>query len=256
MPRSLVALGGNVGDVVAAFAAAVRQLDSAPETRVVGRSRLYSTPAVGSHAGAVFLNAAVEIRSDLPPGELLARLHQIEHERGRERTVPWGPRTLDLDLIACGECVISEPHLDLPHPACWYRRFVLDPVCDLAAELIHPERGVPFGVLRQRLLARPFPVGLTGGSEALRAAILAALSAEFPQADCRCWPPATAAQWEPAVLAWFGPEESAASASAFQTLPRATRLDLSETGQPLDALRHVLQSALMKPVPLPADWPA
>jgi 2-amino-4-hydroxy-6-hydroxymethyldihydropteridine diphosphokinase len=155
-----VALGGNLGDVRGVLADAVRELNTGA-TRVTGVSRLYSTAAVGSD-GPAFVNAVAMAETTLSPLALLERLHQIEAAHGRVRDAHWGARTLDLDLLTYGEAVVSSLQLMLPHPHCWYRRFVLDPWCDVAADAVHPVLMDSVRAMRDRLLERPMAVAVRG----------------------------------------------------------------------------------------------
>ncbi|MEO1055775.1 MAG: 2-amino-4-hydroxy-6-hydroxymethyldihydropteridine diphosphokinase, partial [Actinomycetota bacterium] len=97
---ALIALGSNIGDRLAHLRAAVAAIDELDGVDVDRVSSLYESAPVGGPGGQdAFYNAALTARAALPPDELLAALHRIEHDRGRERTVHWGPRTLDLDLL-------------------------------------------------------------------------------------------------------------------------------------------------------------
>jgi len=160
----LVAIGGNV-----------TSLSGRPEQTIthsivdiyqrigspIGVSRLYRTPAFPTGSGPDFVNAAVAVRSDKSPDEILAILHDIEADHGRERKERWGARTLDLDLIAVGEKVLpdretydrwrlldadqqrtqSPNQLILPHPRMQDRAFVLVPLADVAPDWRHPILG-------------------------------------------------------------------------------------------------------------------
>lgn len=108
--------------------------------RVVGRSSLYSTAPVGFADQPRFVNAVVELETELGPRELLERLLAIEQEFGRERAagVANGPRTLDLDILLYGDRSISEPGLEIPHPRLAERAFVLVPLHEIAAHLVVP----------------------------------------------------------------------------------------------------------------------
>ena len=105
-------------------------------------SFLLENPAVGGPAGApAFLNAAAELSTTLPPRELLSRLLRVETDVGRVRRDRWEPRPIDLDLLLYGDRVIDEPDLKVPHPRMHERLFVLQPLAELAADVIHPTRG-------------------------------------------------------------------------------------------------------------------
>ncbi len=121
---------------------AVTAIGKEPSCAVSAVSALYETaPVGGPEDQGPFLNAAMEIETTLKPGELLRTLHRIEAEHGRERVIPWGPRTMDLDLLLYGDIVSDEAELTLPHPRMHQRRFVMAPLCDLAVDLKHPRTG-------------------------------------------------------------------------------------------------------------------
>ncbi|MCA9054735.1 MAG: 2-amino-4-hydroxy-6-hydroxymethyldihydropteridine diphosphokinase [Planctomycetaceae bacterium] len=159
MPRCWIALGGNVGDVAAAMSAAMSAL-AAAGVEVVCCSGLYDTTPVGSAAGARYLNAAAELQTGPSPEELLDLLQRLEAEAGRVRTERWGPRPLDLDILLYADRKLSTPRLTIPHPALWYRRFVLDPLAEIADAVEHLDFGMTIGELRERLLVRPLPVAI------------------------------------------------------------------------------------------------
>lgn len=162
--RCQIALGGNVGDVPATFAAALRRV-AGPDLRVTAVSRLYETPPMGAHAGGTFLNAAATVLTTLEPLALLDRLLKAEDALGRVRTVRWGPRPLDLDLVLFGDAVIDSPRLRVPHPAYWFRRFVLDPLAEIAPAVVDPETGETVEALRERVAARPQRITVNGPDE-------------------------------------------------------------------------------------------
>ena len=179
--QACIALGGNLGSVAQTFQLAVYDLDRLKDTTVTAVSPFFEFRAVGDQAGDAFLNAACTLETRLSPRSLLHELHQIEARLGRVREAHWGPRTLDLDLILFGQENIESLELTVPHPACWYRRFVLDPLVAVAADAIHPLKGAPMEDLRARLLVRPFPVGLCGDTQETRVSIMTALESAFPE---------------------------------------------------------------------------
>lgn len=164
MVRSVISLGGNVGDVPGAFASAVELLNQSGNVTALEFSPIYRTLPMGSAAGAVFHNAAAVFETTLNPLELLDLLQQTEGDCGRIRTVRWGPRTLDLDLLMYGDEVLTSPRLSVPHPTMWYRRFVLDPLAELMPNAVHPVFQSTINELRARLLLRPLPIGFTAGA--------------------------------------------------------------------------------------------
>jgi 2-amino-4-hydroxy-6-hydroxymethyldihydropteridine diphosphokinase len=247
MVRSFIALGGNVGPVARTFEQALDALADLQGVDVERVSSTYGTRAMGSAAGGDFLNCAAELAAEPAPRELLQRLQEIENRFGRERRLRWGPRTLDLDLILYGDLIIDEPDLQVPHPACWYRRFVLDPLAELAADVVHPVKQLTIGTLRARLLTRPLPVSLAGGSASQRASLRSGLSAGFPEIAVDDWRwNATAGQSFPALLLWLGTDtELGGDVATFDRLPELPRLDATALAGDLEtAVRHVLQAAV------------
>jgi 2-amino-4-hydroxy-6-hydroxymethyldihydropteridine diphosphokinase len=141
--RAYIGLGSNVGEREENLVRAISLLDSSPGIRVLRRASLYETEPVGVEAQPWFFNTVVEVEAELAPGELLRRLKEIEKALGREDRGRWGPREIDLDLLLYGDLVMEEDGLVLPHPELHRRRFVLEPLCELAPELIHPRLGQP-----------------------------------------------------------------------------------------------------------------
>jgi len=134
-----IALGANLGDRALNIQAALRLLESVPGIRVTKVSSLLENPAVGGPADSPpFLNAVAQIETTLEPRQLLQRLLDIEHELGRKRNLKWEPRQIDLDLLLFGDAVISQPQLVIPHPRMHERRFVLEPLAEIAPKAWHP----------------------------------------------------------------------------------------------------------------------
>src|SRR5579871_1881358 len=181
MPGCWIALGGNLGPVQQTFADALDQLSRTARISVRALSGIHQTRPVGSEAGSEYTNAAAELETDLSPLALLDLLQSIEDRLGRVRETHWGPRTLDLDLLLYGAEIINSPRLRVPHPHLWYRRFVLDPLVEIAASIVHPEKGLTIEQLRQRLLARPFRCALAGRSAALRERLKTDVAPQFPE---------------------------------------------------------------------------
>lgn len=150
-----VGLGANLGDRERTLRAAVETLDGRDDVRVTDVSELRETEPVGGPPQGLFLNGAVRLRTTLGPGELLTVLQAVENAFGRTRTVRWGPRTLDLDLLLYEDRVVRTPSLEVPHPRMHRRRFVLEPLCDLCPELEHPVLGKSVRELLDRLGAGP-----------------------------------------------------------------------------------------------------
>lgn len=138
MPRAWIGLGSNLGDRLGYIKKALGMIERVRETRLVAISSVYDTAPVGMENQPRFLNAAVEVATDLGPLELLAELLSIEDHCGRIRRDVWGPRTLDLDLLVYGDVRISSLDLTVPHPRLAERAFVLVPLREIAPELIVP----------------------------------------------------------------------------------------------------------------------
>ncbi len=160
MRTACLALGGNLGDVASTFQWVHQELVSRPDIEALRMSRIYRTAPVGANAGNPFLNAAIVCRTPLAPEDLLEICQHLEQQAGRTREIHWGPRRLDLDLIGLEDQVVRSPRLILPHPSAWYRRFVLDPLCELAPDWWHPERQATARELRDRLQRRPLIMDL------------------------------------------------------------------------------------------------
>jgi len=147
-----ISLGSNVGDREAHLAGAIEALRSTEGVRVIAVSAVYETDPVGPGSQGPYLNAAAQLRTSLSPRALLDRLLAIEAQQGRERgPVRNAPRTLDLDLLLYADRRISEPGLEVPHPRLHERPFVLEPLRDLAAQVVHPVRGESIEALARRV---------------------------------------------------------------------------------------------------------
>lgn len=138
MPRALIALGGNVGNVRATFDKAIANICGMTQAELIARSPDYATPPWGDEQQDRFVNACIEIECRLDPLSLLQVLHKIEKRFGRDRANErrWGPRTLDLDLIAYDDAMIDRPDLTLPHPRLFERAFVLVPLLDIVPDQV------------------------------------------------------------------------------------------------------------------------
>jgi 2-amino-4-hydroxy-6-hydroxymethyldihydropteridine diphosphokinase len=146
-----LSLGSNIGDREANLRGAIERL-SAPDLRVLRESPIYETEPVGYTGQRWFLNLVVEAETALFPMQLLARTGKIERELGRVRTVPNGPRTIDIDILLYGNAVVRTAPLEIPHSRMNERRFVLAPLADLAPDLRPP---LTRHTVRQLLEAAP-----------------------------------------------------------------------------------------------------
>jgi 2-amino-4-hydroxy-6-hydroxymethyldihydropteridine diphosphokinase len=142
--RAFIGLGSNLGDRRAALRQGVTQLEAGGD--VVAVSPLYETEPVGGPGDqGAFLNVVVELITGDTPHELLRRCQALEETAHRVRTVRFGPRTLDADVLLVDDLTVDEPDLTVPHPRMWERRFVLQPLSDLAPDLVPAERLIAAG---------------------------------------------------------------------------------------------------------------
>ena len=142
--RAFIGLGSNLGDRAEALRQGVAQLEAAGDVTAV--SPLYETePVGGPEDQGAFLNVVVELHTTDSPRQLLIRCQALEEAAHRVRTVRFGPRTLDADVLLVDGLTVDEPDLTVPHPRMWERRFVLQPLSDLAPDLVPPERLIASG---------------------------------------------------------------------------------------------------------------
>lgn len=149
--RVYVAVGSNLGNRQEYVAEAVKALREHPLIEVKKVSDMIETKAYGGVEQGDFLNGALEAETLLGPWELLDALHEIENRAGRERTVHWGPRTLDLDILFFDKACIETEDLVIPHPDMANREFVLKPMAQIAPYLRHPVSGKTVSELLDRL---------------------------------------------------------------------------------------------------------
>ena len=181
MPNALVSLGANLGDRESTLSSACQMLASADGCQVLAVSRWIRTEPVGGPAGQEpFLNGAALLATSLSARGLLELLQHVETAHGRKRTVRWGPRTLDLDLLLYGEAQIDEADLRVPHSGLEFRRFVLEPAAEIAPGMVHPRLGWNLRRLAEHL-DRSLPwIAVTGAGEAERSRIVAAVEQASP----------------------------------------------------------------------------
>ena len=149
-----VSLGSNLGDRAGNLVLAVRgMMDAALAVKRL--SSIYETEPVETFPQPAFLNMVAELGNPLPvPEQILARLLRVEYALGRTRDIPGGPRTIDLDLLLCGEERRETQFLTLPHPRLHRRRFVLLPLVEIAPQLVHPTLGRRCSELLEELTDR------------------------------------------------------------------------------------------------------
>jgi 2-amino-4-hydroxy-6-hydroxymethyldihydropteridine diphosphokinase len=138
MAEALLGLGGNVGDVRATLDKAVTLLADNKDIILRARSSDYATPPWGVTDQPPFVNLAIQVETTLSPRALLHRALEVERAFGRDRAreTRWGPRTIDIDLIAYGDLVLNEPDLTLPHPRLFERAFVLVPLAEIVPDRV------------------------------------------------------------------------------------------------------------------------
>ena len=140
MKTIYLSIGSNVGDRESHLARALERL-AENDVRILRVSGVYETEPRDMPDQAWFMNQVVEAETELFPIQLLSRLQKIERALGRVPTTPKGPRTIDLDILLYGSAIVSVPGLEIPHPRMSDRRFVLEPLSELAPELRHPRTG-------------------------------------------------------------------------------------------------------------------
>lgn len=130
-------LGSNEGNRFDWFEKAMLQIEQTVG-KIIAKSSIYETAAWGLEDQPDFLNMAICVETTLSPQELLAAIQQVERNLGRQRTLKWGQRTLDIDILFYNHDVINDPQLTIPHPLLQERRFALSPLADIAPDFIHP----------------------------------------------------------------------------------------------------------------------
>jgi 2-amino-4-hydroxy-6-hydroxymethyldihydropteridine diphosphokinase len=146
-----IGIGSNLGNALKNCQHAVESLSLTAGVEITRVSPFYKTEPVGIENQNMFINAVVEIRTVLSARNLFRALQSIEKDMGRDREVKGGPRIIDLDLLFYGQEVIQDADLIVPHPEIQRRRFVLEPICEIASYLIHPDFGVSMRGLKDRL---------------------------------------------------------------------------------------------------------
>lgn len=225
MRPCIIGFGSNEGDSPALFRAAARMLADSQDLRIVAASSLYaSTPAGGPADQPEFLNAALLIETARPAEALLDELLDIELRLGRARTIRWGPRTLDLDLLIAGDEISATSRLTLPHPRFMVRRFAVFPAAEIAPRMRLPTLFCNLRQLRNHLSTTPRSVWLAGGSPTF----------------CEGWRAATHAQ----LPTWLFPEKLPNDADQLRTIFPPRFLALAA-----DSLQS--DSPLTFPMPIP-----
>ncbi len=137
--RAYLGLGSNQGDRVTLLNDALSRLAGSGRVRLTKRSSLYETAPVGMTEQPGFLNLVAEVETDLDPQDLLELALVVERSLGRVRTQRWGPRTVDIDILLYGDVRVDTPILAIPHPEMTRRRFVLEPLLEIAPDAALPD---------------------------------------------------------------------------------------------------------------------
>jgi 2-amino-4-hydroxy-6-hydroxymethyldihydropteridine diphosphokinase len=153
--RSYVAIGSNLGNRAQHLQHALDALAARDGTEIVAISKVYATAPVGGPEQGEYLNAVVAIDTTCSPHELLDLAHEIEQAANRVRTVHWGPRTLDVDILLYDDLTLDEADLTIPHPRMWERDFVLVPLRDVAPALVTRLAANGAGVLDAGVALKP-----------------------------------------------------------------------------------------------------
>ena len=136
--KAYIALGANLGNRERNITAALQALEATREVKVTKVSALYETDPVGGPPQGKFLNAVAEVKTSLEAPRLMSLCLRIEESLGRKRGERWGPRTIDLDLLLFDDEIHSSEELTIPHPLMHERRFVLEPLVEIAPNAVHP----------------------------------------------------------------------------------------------------------------------
>ena len=136
--KALIGIGSNLGLAAENCEKAISFLNNSESLQVTAHSSLYQSEPVGKKDQPWFVNGAVEVSTSLDPEQLLQHLLNIEHQFGRKRKGKWGPRIIDLDILDYDGKIFNSETLTLPHPEMTQRRFVLEPLSEIAGSTIHP----------------------------------------------------------------------------------------------------------------------
>ncbi len=141
MVVAYLSLGSNMGDRLARLREAVDMIEESHSVRLKRLSSVYETEPIGNVEQADFYNIVIEIETKLSPKELLCLAHEVEISLKRKREVPWGPRTIDVDILLYDELTIDEDDLKVPHPEMLNRAFVLIPLVEIEPDAALPGDG-------------------------------------------------------------------------------------------------------------------
>lgn len=152
METVYLSTGSNMGDRELNLLRAIGEIGTIADLKITALSRFYETEPIGPVSQNAFLNAVLRAETTLSPRQLLTALQRIETEVfHRKRMVAQGPRTMDIDILFYGDLVLDDADLTIPHPRIHERRFVLEPLSEIAPEFVHPVRGKTISELRTEL---------------------------------------------------------------------------------------------------------
>lgn len=149
-----LAIGSNIGNLDSNLNNAIEEIKKIPKSEFIKASSFLRNAAYGITDQPEFLNAVVEIKTELEPKELLTEIKAIEKNLGRKKTYRWGPRLIDIDIILYDDIVYSDEVLDIPHKDMENRDFVLIPLAEIAPKAVHPVLGISIADLEHRLRNR------------------------------------------------------------------------------------------------------
>ena len=151
MARVFLGLGSNIGERVANLDEAIARLDAHKNISVIKRSSIIETEPYGNVDQDKFMNMCVEIETDLTPVTLLETVLKVEQDMGRTRIIDWGPRNIDIDILLYEDLEINLVDLDIPHAEMHKRLFVLEPLAEIAPDVVHPTSGLTIKSLKKKL---------------------------------------------------------------------------------------------------------
>jgi 2-amino-4-hydroxy-6-hydroxymethyldihydropteridine diphosphokinase len=146
-----IGIGSNLGDPIENCLRGIDYIASKDGVTLLKASSFYRTEPVGIEEQPWFINAVIQVKTLISPEIFLGIIQEIETSMGRKRKIRWAPRVIDLDILIFGELIIERDDLIVPHPLLHERRFVLEPLYEIAPNLIHPSLGVPIKALLEGL---------------------------------------------------------------------------------------------------------
>lgn len=148
---TFIGIGSNLEKPISRCQEAIDHIKASNGCQLLCQASFYRTEPVGFLKQAWFINTVVELRTTLNVWQLMQELHGIEKRMGRRKLVKWGPRIIDLDILFYGQEIINDDDLIVPHPELHKRRFVMEPLYEIASYVIHPAFGISIAGLMKRL---------------------------------------------------------------------------------------------------------